>query len=366
MDNKKIGKYIAQLRKDKNMTQEDLAQQLFIDRSIISKWERGLYIPKHDIILKLSNLFDVTVNEIYFGERQTETNKAQVNEVTINIIKDHKKLVKKITIFCISIFLILILAFFVFYFITNYNSIKVYTITGETENLSLQNGLLVVSREKSYIQLGNIKVLNEKKITNINLYYERNGEKNILYFDQEMPKLLTNDFHKNKNYSYNDLQYIKNNLFLEVTFDDNKKETTQLHVIKDFTNNLIFTKSKPGNIIPSNEQSSSNIPTYIKENFILDENDRYYLEIKRNNKIIIEEYFADAEMFSVKEMENDKTICFEYSYPSDLYYYDDVNNVSMYNMQSQKCVSGKCNLAMLEYFQAEYLSKINFEETKTS
>ena len=60
MDSKKIGKFIAKLRKENGMTQEDLAKSLYTDRSIISKWERGLYIPKHDIILKISNLFNVS------------------------------------------------------------------------------------------------------------------------------------------------------------------------------------------------------------------------------------------------------------------------------------------------------------------
>ena len=82
MDSEKIGKFIAQLRKENNMTQEDLAEKVYLDRSIISKWERGIYIPKHDDILILSKLFNVSVNEIYYGERQTEENKEQVNEVT--------------------------------------------------------------------------------------------------------------------------------------------------------------------------------------------------------------------------------------------------------------------------------------------
>ena len=42
MDSKTIGAFICELRKSKNMTQEDLAQKLMVDRGTISKWERGV------------------------------------------------------------------------------------------------------------------------------------------------------------------------------------------------------------------------------------------------------------------------------------------------------------------------------------
>lgn len=74
MDSKKIGLFICLLRKSKQMTQEDLAQHLVVDRGTVSKWERGVYIPTTEMLLKLSELFDVSVNEILSGGVHTITN----------------------------------------------------------------------------------------------------------------------------------------------------------------------------------------------------------------------------------------------------------------------------------------------------
>ena len=80
MNQEKIGKFIADLRKENNMTQEELAQKISISRQAISKWERGVSIPDSDILLILSNLFKVSVNEILLGERINETNKEEAND----------------------------------------------------------------------------------------------------------------------------------------------------------------------------------------------------------------------------------------------------------------------------------------------
>lgn len=59
-----IGNYLSNLRKSKGLTQDDLANTLLISRQAISKWETGLSIPDLDVLLKLSNLYGVTINDI--------------------------------------------------------------------------------------------------------------------------------------------------------------------------------------------------------------------------------------------------------------------------------------------------------------
>lgn len=68
MDNKKIGKFISSLRKEKSMTQKDLADKLFVSDKAVSKWERGLCMPDISLIEKLANSLGVTVSEILKGE----------------------------------------------------------------------------------------------------------------------------------------------------------------------------------------------------------------------------------------------------------------------------------------------------------
>ena len=69
MDLIKIGKFISNKRKEKNITQEQLAEKLYITDRAVSKWERGLSLPDADKMLDLCNILDISVNELLNGEK---------------------------------------------------------------------------------------------------------------------------------------------------------------------------------------------------------------------------------------------------------------------------------------------------------
>lgn len=68
MDLIKIGKFIADCRKGKSITQEQLAEKLYITDRAVSKWERGLSLPDADKMLDLCNILGISVNELLSGE----------------------------------------------------------------------------------------------------------------------------------------------------------------------------------------------------------------------------------------------------------------------------------------------------------
>ena len=65
----KIGKFIADCRKKKNITQEQLAEKLYITDRAVSKWERGLSLPDADKMLELCNILDINVNELLSAKK---------------------------------------------------------------------------------------------------------------------------------------------------------------------------------------------------------------------------------------------------------------------------------------------------------
>ena len=65
----KIGKFIADCRKEKNITQQELADKMYITDRAVSKWERGLSLPDADKMLDLCNILDINVNELLNGEK---------------------------------------------------------------------------------------------------------------------------------------------------------------------------------------------------------------------------------------------------------------------------------------------------------
>ena len=65
----KIGKFIANCRKEKKITQEQLAEKLYITDRAVSKWERGLSLPDADKMIDLCNILDINVSELLNGEK---------------------------------------------------------------------------------------------------------------------------------------------------------------------------------------------------------------------------------------------------------------------------------------------------------
>lgn len=69
MNQEKIGKFIAECRKNKKMTQQDLAEQLGITDRAISNWENGKNMPDLSLFKPLCHLLDITINDLMSGER---------------------------------------------------------------------------------------------------------------------------------------------------------------------------------------------------------------------------------------------------------------------------------------------------------
>ena len=73
MDQQKIGEFLKTLRKDKKLTQEELADKMNVSRRTVSRWETGSNLPDLSILVELADLYDVDMREIFNGERKDET-----------------------------------------------------------------------------------------------------------------------------------------------------------------------------------------------------------------------------------------------------------------------------------------------------
>ena len=80
MDMIKIGKFIAQLRKDQGLTQEQFGEKVGVTNKTVSRWETGNYLPPADALLAMSEMFGVTVNELLSGHRLKEEEYKQAAE----------------------------------------------------------------------------------------------------------------------------------------------------------------------------------------------------------------------------------------------------------------------------------------------
>ena len=97
MDQIKIGRFIAQERKQKNYTQRQLADRLGISDKTISKWERGNGFPEVSLLLPLCEELDISVNELLTGERVSDTEyRKKAEENMVNLVKEAQENKKKI------------------------------------------------------------------------------------------------------------------------------------------------------------------------------------------------------------------------------------------------------------------------------
>ena len=86
MDMKKIGEFLAQLRKEKNLTQEQLGDNLGVTNKTVSRWENGNYLPPVEMLQSLSDLYGITINEILSCERLGETEYKEKAEENIKSV----------------------------------------------------------------------------------------------------------------------------------------------------------------------------------------------------------------------------------------------------------------------------------------
>lgn len=125
MNQEKIGKFISKCRKDKNLTQEQLASKLGISDRAVSKWERGLNLPDASLMIELCDILDINVNELLTGEiieKKDYMEKAEKNLVMMKELeeKNNKKLLMIETV----IALICSIPFLALAFVVKYTNIE--------------------------------------------------------------------------------------------------------------------------------------------------------------------------------------------------------------------------------------------------
>lgn len=137
MNTQKTGEFIKALRKENNMTQSDLAGKLNCADKAVSRWETGKGLPDADMLLSLSSVFGVSINEILLGERfifaasESKSNEMPehrqmledfiltTDETIVELIKDKEKEVGKLNASTILLIFACCLQVLIFFVIPN-------------------------------------------------------------------------------------------------------------------------------------------------------------------------------------------------------------------------------------------------------
>lgn len=103
MDQKKTGSFFKELRKEKGLTQEQLAEYFHVTGRTVSRWETGSNMPDLDILVEMADYYDVDLRELLDGERKDEKMNKDLEETVLKVAdysNDEKmRLMKKLHIF---------------------------------------------------------------------------------------------------------------------------------------------------------------------------------------------------------------------------------------------------------------------------
>ena len=94
MNQKKIGDFLRKLRYEKELTQIQLAEILFVSNKSVSRWEKGKSLPDIDILMKLAHFYDVSLEELLDGQRNEMANNTESTALKVAEFENEEKKMK--------------------------------------------------------------------------------------------------------------------------------------------------------------------------------------------------------------------------------------------------------------------------------
>ena len=87
MDQVKVGSFLRELRKEKKLTQEELAEYLNVSNRTISRWETGNNMPDIGMLVEIATFYNVSIPEIVDGERKSEIMKEEIRDTAVKMVE---------------------------------------------------------------------------------------------------------------------------------------------------------------------------------------------------------------------------------------------------------------------------------------
>lgn len=349
MDFEKIGQFLRALRKERNLTQDQLAAELNFDRSVISKWECSKKLPSVENIDALAKFYNVSINELVYGARMNKGNARDIRNLPIKIISESERTIHRIRMTCLITAIAAIILVLMGYFVSNYNSIKVYRVGGSTENYVVKNTLMIISKHRSYLNFGEIDNIGNDEDTicydNYELYV-KNGDTKIILANREDGDLVEG-LEKIDNYlNFNNIKKFINNIYIDIYDDDDNIVTMKLDATLEMTNNKIFyINDDDATNIKSTKKYSNNInlPKFVRKNFKYDEEKDLYTF----SKIIDDENIKleyNSELGKLFVNKNSKKYPVDYS--SNILTFFDFDEIThdnvLFDVENNECISNNC------------------------
>lgn len=337
---KNLGDFIRKLRVENQWTQEQLAAKVCVDRTSVNKWENGKSIPDIDNLENLCKVFHVTIEEMFAGTKMNTHNKKAVQMTFLDFLKSQYQYQHKLKVLIVILLIFILLFLFLFglnYFFQNYRSVRVYSFWGNSENYSISDGLIMVSKGRLYFKIGNIK----PEVDTISIYYD-----DELVYKGDPNQTITDIYGYQSFLDYDEFIRSQDKLYIMI---NDEKIFLQFYLI--YTNdNLFFSKE---NVIgtQNSEQKNVVIPEKIANTFQCDDLVCYY-----SNQNVLCNYDIDTHIFNVSY----ENVYYSYGEKYFSYRSNEKDNTFFEIKDSELfCYSGDCSNAdtILNNFEINFANK---------
>lgn len=324
---------IYRIRQERKLTQKEIGDIIGVSDRTISKWENGTTVPDLCQIRNICKKLEISPSLLIKSEKK----------LSDNITNLKRKIGKILNYILHNIFLITFILIFILlllYFINNYNSIKIYDLKYNSENISFENGYLFKTKVTNILIINDIKI-NKIKYnpidTKVKLYTLVNGDKKIIYTSENLNNIYIEENKSGADLLSKDvIESIKQNLYLLIeTKDENNNEYNyecQITFKEKYNNNKLLYKS------------------YIKNNSV------DTLGFPFDNLIDSQKINNKSTKVMSKNNNNANKLAFlgyEYDKEKDVYYKVDENTKIEYQVKTKNLTiekSNNYNLKSIKYF----------------
>lgn len=324
---------IYRIRQERKLTQKEIGDIIGVSDRTISKWENGTTVPDLCQIRNICKKLEISPSLLIKSEKKLRD----------NITNLRRKMGKILNYILHNIFLItfiLVFMLLLLYFINNYNSIKIYDLKYNSENISFENGYLFKTKVTNILIINDIKI-NKIKYnpidTKVKLYTLVNGDKKIIYTSENLNNIYIEENKSGADLLSKDvIESIKQNLYLLIeTTDENNNEYNyecQITFKEKYKNNKLLYKS----YIKNNSVDTLGFPF-----------DNLIDSPKINNK--------STKVMSKNNNNANKlaSLGYEYDKEKDVYYKVDENTKIEYQAKTKNLTIEKANnynLKSIKYF----------------
>lgn len=329
---------IYRIRQERKLTQKEIGDIIGVSDRTISKWENGTTVPDLCQIRNICKKLEISPSLLIKSEKK----------LSDNITNLRRKIGKILNYILHNIFLITFILVFILlllYFINNYNSIKIYDLKYNSENISFENGYLFKTKVTNILIINDIKI-NKIKYnpidTKVKIYTLVNGDKKIIYTSENLNNIYIEENKSGADLLSKDvIESIKQNLYLLIeTKDENNNEYNyecQITFKEKYKNNKLLYKS----YIKNNSVNTLGFPF-----------DNLTDSPKINNK--------STKVMSINNNNANKlaSLGYEYDRENDVYFKVDENNKIEYQVNIGKLTIKKFerkSLKNISYYSSSKL-----------